>query len=235
MNKFLLTIVFIILSGNILAQTNEESLEILLDKLNKLEEEIANLSNNIDQNTYELQRIEDANQLRYMDLDKRIHQLETLILLSNEDDNQEQIASNDLDENPLSGLIANDESEEEFLLWSNSLKLIENSRYSEAAENLRLLILSFPQGEYTNEAYFYLGDIYFQQQMYQDSIETFNSLLNNFPENNRTPESIFKLGLNFLRLEDELAAISNFNNVIQNYPESSAAILSKEELVKLNN
>ena len=97
------------------------------------------------------------------------------------------------------------------------------------------MILSFPRGEYSIEAYFYLGDIYFQQQMYQDSIETFNSLLINFPENNRTPETIFKLGLNFLRLEDEIAAISNFNNVIQNYPESSAAILSEEELVKLNN
>ena len=235
MNKFLLSLILMFLSGNFLAQSQQESLEMLLEKLNKLEEEIANLSNNLDQNTYELQRIEDANQLRYMDLDKRIHQLETLILLSNEDDNQDQIASGDIDENPLSDLIANDESEEEFLLWSNSLKLIENSRYSEAAENLRLLILSFPRGEYSIEAYFYLGDIYFQQQMYQDSIETFNSLLINFPENNRTPETIFKLGLNFLRLEDEIAAISNFNNVIQNYPESSAAILSEEELVKLNN
>ena len=235
MNKFLLSLILMFLSGNFLAQSQQESLEILLEKLNKLEEEIANLSNNLDQNTYELQRIEDANQLRYMDLDKRIHQLETLILLSNEDDNQDQIASGDIDENPLSDLIANDESEEEFLLWSNSLKLIENSRYSEAAENLRLLILSFPRGEYSIEAYFYLGDIYFQQQMYQDSIETFNSLLINFPDNNRTPETIFKLGLNFLRLEDEIAAISNFNNVIQNYPESSAAILSEEELVKLNN
>ena len=235
MNKFLLSLILMFLSGNFLAQSQQESLEILLEKLNKLEEEIANLSNNLDQNTYELQRIEDANQLRYMDLDKRIHQLETLILLSNEDDNQDQIVPGDIDENPLSDLIANDESEEEFLLWSNSLKLIENSRYSEAAENLRLLILSFPRGEYSIEAYFYLGDIYFQQQMYQDSIETFNSLLINFPENNRTPETIFKLGLNFLRLEDEIAAISNFNNVIQNYPESSAAILSEEELVKLNN
>ena len=235
MNKFLLSLILMFLSGNFLAQSQQESLEILLEKLNKLEEEIANLSNNLDQNTYELQRIEDANQLRYMDLDKRIHQLETLILLSNEDDNQDQLVSGDIDENPLSDLIANDESEEEFLLWSNSLKLIENSRYSEAAENLRLLILSFPRGEYSIEAYFYLGDIYFQQQMYQDSIETFNSLLINFPENNRTPETIFKLGLNFLRLEDEIAAISNFNNVIQNYPESSAAILSEEELVKLNN
>ena len=210
-------------------------MEILLDKLNKLEQEISNLSNNLDQNTYELQRIEDANQLRYMDLDKRIHQLETLILLSSEEDNQDQVELSDLDENPLSGLISNDGSEEEFSLWSNSLKLIENSRYSEAAENLRLLILSFPQGEYSVEAYFYLGDIYFQQQMYQDSIETFNSLLNNFPENKRTPESFFKLGLNFLQLEDKTSARSNFNNVIQNYPESSAAILSEEELVKLNN
>ena len=235
MNKFLLSLILMFLSGNFLAQSQQESLEILLEKLNKLEEEIANLSNNLDQNTYELQRIEDANQLRYVDLDKRIHQLETLILLSNEEDNQDQIVSGDIDKNPLSDLIANDESEEEFLLWSNSLKLIENSRYSEAAENLRLLILSFPQGEYSIEAYFYLGDIYFQQQMYQDSIETFNSLLINFPENNRIPETIFKLGLNFLRLEDEIAAISNFNNVIQNYPESSAAILSEEELVKLNN
>ena len=72
-------------------QSQQESLEMLLEKLNKLEEEIVNLSNNLDQNTYELQRIEDANQLRYMDLDKRIHQLETLILLSNEDDNQDQV------------------------------------------------------------------------------------------------------------------------------------------------
>ena len=127
MNKFLLSLILMFLSGNFLAQSQQESLEMLLEKLNKLEDEIANLSNNLDQNTYELQRIEDANQLRYMDLDKRIHQLETLILLSNEDDNQDQIASGDIDENPLSDLIANDESEEEFLLWSNSLKLIDSS------------------------------------------------------------------------------------------------------------
>ena len=80
MSKLLLPLTFIFFTGNFLAQSEQESLEILLDKLNKLEQEISHLSNNLDQNTYELQRIEDANQLRYMDLDKRIHQLETLIL-----------------------------------------------------------------------------------------------------------------------------------------------------------
>ena len=71
--------------------------------------------------------------------------------------------------------------------------------------------------------------------MFQDSLETFNSLLINFPENERAPESFYKIGLIFLELEDQVKAISNFNNVIQNYPDSTAAILSEQELVKLNN
>ena len=134
-----------------LAQQKNESFEILLEKLIKLEEEIANLSNSIDQNSYELSRIEEANQLRYIDLDKRIHQLETLILLSEAD--SEVLEENETrDENPLSGLTDNTETEEEFALWSNSLRLIENSRYSEAAENLRLLIMSYPCLLYTSDA-----------------------------------------------------------------------------------
>ena len=232
MKKFFLIINFLFFSEIFLSQSDQDALEILLDKLNKLEEEISNLSNKIDENNFDLQRIEESNQLRYVDLDRRIHQLETLILLSEEEAEDEFI---DTEDNPLSGLISSSESEEEFSLWSNSLKLIENSRYSEAAENLRLLILSYPQGEYVIEAYFYLGDIYFQQQMFQDSFETFSSLILNFPDNKRSPESFYKLGLILIQLEDVTNAINNFNKVIQNYPNSSAAILSREELVKLNN
>ena len=71
--------------------------------------------------------------------------------------------------------------------------------------------------------------------MFQDSFETFSSLVLNFPDNGRAPESYYKLGLILIELEDEISAINNFNKVIQNYPDSSAAILSNEELVKLNN
>ena len=70
--------------------------------------------------------------------------------------------------------------------------------------------------------------------MFQDSFETFSSLVLNFPDNARAPESYYKLGLILIELEDENSAINNFNKVIQNYPDSSAAILSNEELVKLN-
>ena len=85
MKKFLLVINIVFFSAIFFSQSDQDALEVLLDKLNKLEEEISNLSNKIDQNNYDLQRIEESNQLRYVDLDKRIHQLETLILLEEEE------------------------------------------------------------------------------------------------------------------------------------------------------
>ena len=99
------------------------------------------MSNKIDQNNYDLQRIEESNQLRYVDLDKDSSTRNTYFVRREELEEE----FNDLEENPLSGLTSSNESEE-LPLWSNSLKLIENSRYSEAAENLRLLILSYPRG-----------------------------------------------------------------------------------------
>ena len=77
--------------------------------------------------------------------------------------------------NPLSGLVEEDIDSGEFGLWSNSMKLLDNSRYSEAAENLRLLILSYPNGTYTGDAYFWLGEIYLVQEMFEDSSEILNA------------------------------------------------------------
>ena len=69
MKKFLLIINIVFFSAIFFSQSDQDALEVLLDKLNKLEEEISNLSNKIDQNNYDLQRIEESNQLRYVDLD----------------------------------------------------------------------------------------------------------------------------------------------------------------------
>ena len=129
------------ISFSLIGQTNNESLDLILEKIENLEIELARLTNQIDSNTFEVQKLDESNQARYVDLDKRIHDLEAVILLTNE----EEVPDEELKTvNPLAELIEKDGEEEEFTLWSNTLKLIDNSRYSEAAENLRFLILSYP-------------------------------------------------------------------------------------------
>ena len=130
-------------------------------------------------------------------------------------------------------MIEKDGEEEEFTLWSNTLKLIDNSRYSEAAENLRFLILSYPNGAYLVDSYFWLGEIYFLQEMNEDAYETYFSLINNFPDHERVSTSLYKLGLISIKLEKNEEAIAFFERVILNYPNSGSSVLSEQELIKL--
>jgi len=214
------------------AQTNNESLDLILEKIENLEIELARLANQIDSNTFEVQKLDQSNQARYVDLDKRIHELEAIILLSKEEV-EEEMNEEPKAENPLAELIEKDGEEEEFTLWSNTLKLIDNSRYSEAAENLRFLILSYPNGAYLVDSYFWLGEIYFLQEMNEDAYETYFSLINNFPDHERVSTSLYKLGLISIKLEKNEEAIAFFERVILNYPNSGSSVLSEQELVKL--
>ena len=121
----------------------------------------------------------------------------------------------------------------EFELWSNSMRLLDNSRYSEAAENLRLLILSYPEGSYTGDAYFWLGEIYLVQEMLEDSLEIFNSFVTKFDDHSRIPDALYKIAAVYINLEKFDLAENFLQEVISNYPNSGAALLAEQDLIKL--
>jgi len=216
-------------SSNFAATQNEESVELLLEKINLLKQEIESLTASIEANNLTISRLEEANQIRYVDLDKRIHLLETKLLFE-ETKAEESIESI----NPLSGLVEEDIDSGEFGLWSNSMKLLDNSRYSESAENLRLLILSHPNGTYTGDAYFWLGEIYLVQEMFEDSSEILNAFVTKFDDHPRKADGLYKLALAKVNLEELEAAETLLQEVISNYPNSGAALLAEQDLIKLN-
>ena len=53
----------------------EESNKILYEKLSTLEKEIALLRSIIEENSFSIERYQELNQQRYLDLDKRLHDL----------------------------------------------------------------------------------------------------------------------------------------------------------------
>ena len=208
---------------------NEESMELLLERINLLKKEIELLTASIETNTLSISRLEEANQIRYVDLDKRIHLLETKLLFEDIEDSRD----NEQALNPLSGLVEDQIDSGEFGLWSNSMKLLDNSRYSEAAENLRLLILSYPNGTYTGDAYFWLGEIYLVQEMFEDSSEILNAFVSKFENHPRKPDGLYKLALAKINLNEIPAAEAFLQEVISNYPNSGAALLAEQDLIKL--
>ena len=229
MKNFKITLVFIFGISQLSFSQNNESLELLLEKINTLKNEIELLTSSLEANTLSLSRLEEANQIRYVDLDKRIHLLETKLLF------EEELPEEEINQsiNPLSGLIDEKIDSGEFELWSNSMKLLDNSRYSEAAENLRLLILSYPNGTYSGDAYFWLGEIYLVQEMFEDSSEILNAFVTKFDDHPRKADGLYKLALAKVNLDELNSAETLLQEVISNYPNSGAALLAEQDLIKL--
>ncbi len=223
-------LVLLIGSSPLAYSQNDEPIELLLEKINLLKKEIMELTASVETNNLALSRLDEANQIRYVDLDKRIHLLETKLLFEETQEQEELVQSI----NPLSGLVEEEIDSGEFELWSNSMRLLDNSRYSEAAENLRLLILSYPEGSYTGDAYFWLGEIYLVQEMLEDSLEIFNSFVTKFDDHSRIPDALYKIAEVYINLEKFDLAENFLQEVISNYPNSGAALLAEQDLIKLN-
>lgn len=215
--------VFILAFQLRLSSEEDGSLDLIYQKIGALEQEIATLRNLIEENTFLIERYQELQQQRYLDLDKRLH----------------SILSGELEELNEGSLNLNDlNSTEEIDLYKEALELFEVSRYAEALEVFRDLIISFPEGTYSADAYFWSGELYLVQEQLEDAREHYLVVAEKFKDHDRVADCLYKLGvIEKLLLNDE-AANSYFSRLISEYPDTGAAELakkSKETLIQESN
>ena len=186
---------------------------MLYEKIERLEEEIRELRNLLEENSILVDRSLELQQQRYLDLDGRILELSNL--------SSKPAPSIESDQEMVS-------ITEERDLFKSALTLFEESRFAEALELFSNIIISFPEGSFTPDAYFWSGELYLAQEMYEDAKLSFQNVVDQFPEHTRTPDSLFKLGEIF-RFEGELRTSEElYQKVLDSYPQSGAAQLAKK-------
>ena len=219
MKRPLFLFFLVILAFPLVVVSEEESLDLIYKKISDLEQEIATLRNLIEENTYLIERYQELQQQRYLDLDKRLHNL-----LSEEKEG--------LVTEYLNGQQYN--STEEIDLYKGALELFEASRYAEALESFRELIISYPEGTYSADAYFWSGELYLVQQLFEDAREHYLVVVEKFIDHPRVADSLFKLGVLERALMNDQIANSYLSKVISEFPDTGAAELAKKSLEASN-
>ncbi len=206
-------------SLNLFSEDNlEESNKILYEKLSTLEKEVALLRSIIEENSFSIERYQELNQQRYLDLDKRLHDLlsKELVEKTQIEAAQETISIN-----------------QELSLYKESLEYFDKARYSEALESFRELIINYPEGDYSADAYFWSGELYLAQNSLEDARQNFLVVTNKYSNHQRSPDSLFKLGVISYKLDETEEAIYYFNKVIELFPNSGSAQLAKKNIENL--
>ena len=209
---------FFLLSSIAIFSEENESLELLYKKIEVLEEEIRDLRNILEENSILVDRSLELQQQRYLDLDARILEIS-------------KISS----ENPSSvdGYAQYLDTEEKEL-FKSALILFEESRFAEALEIFSQIIITFPDGSFTADAYFWSGELFLAQEMFEDAKLSFKNVVDNFYQHSRTPDSLFKLG-EIYRIEGDVErSLEFYDKVKEDFPDSGASQLAKksQEILK---
>ena len=215
--KYKFLIVSLALSFSLFSDEKDEATELLYQKLSELEKEIAELRSQLEENSVLMERSLELQQQRYLDLDSRILELSSI---------ERNIVSNNTEED----LVTDNGQEEEKLLYRNALELFEASRYAEALEIFSEVIITYPDGIYTPDAYFWSGELFLAQELYEDAKLSYAEVFEQFPNHIRSADSLYKLG-EIQRIDSEfIEAINYFEKVVSLFPDSGAAQLSKKSI-----
>lgn len=190
-----------------------QGLADLLNQLERLNRENAQLKGELEVLTHQLSQMEQREKDLYVDTDTRIRTIE-------ENLSQQQTAA---------AVEAAAETEQDKQLNQGYL-LLEESAYQMAFEVFDQLIKDNPEYPRLDEAKYGLGYSQYSLKNYKSTIATVDKLINAHPESKKIPEAMMIKGNAQIQLGRVKSAKRTFKQLLQSYPDSTVAPTAKKRL-----
>jgi tol-pal system protein YbgF len=133
---------------------------------------------------------------------------------------------------PAGTTVATAAADEEALYLKN-FDLLRANRLDEAIRGFKAQLAKYPQGNYADNAWYWLGQSYYVKQDYANALHCYQSLLQAFPTSPKVPDALLGTGLVYQAQQKTALARQAFNRVVKDYPSSGAAAQARSRLAQL--
>jgi len=174
-------------------------------EIQELREEVRSLRGIVEEQANELRQLRQRQMDDYQDLDRRLGGAGATPTRPLETAPQAPASEGGADGDYAGGLLpATDEAmpsqqsplgelgEEE--AYNETYNLLKARKIDEAAAGFKNLVAKYPNGRYTANSYYWLGEIYLLQNNLPEAEKAFAAVANNFPAHRKSPDAMFKLG-----------------------------------------
>ena len=177
--------------------------DILFLKIQELEQEIAELRNELETQAYLLEKL--------------LNELESI-----GDESEAELTEEIVDEDIFRFEGIND-SQSIDEVYDSAINALENDDLENAKRLLDFFLINFPDAERIPLVLFWLGEISFINGDIDDSLIYFLELVSNHEDHWRAPQSHKRLGDIYLSKDDLDNAKAKYNFVLKNYPNNSVS------------
>lgn len=124
-------------------------------------------------------------------------------------------------------------SADEEALYLKSFDQLKAGKYDEATAGFKAMLAKYPQGNYSDNAWYWTGESYYIKKDYPNALTSYRSLLEKFPASPKVPDALLKTGIIQQDQKKADQAKAAYNRVIKEFPNSSAAPQARTRLSQL--
>lgn len=117
--------------------------------------------------------------------------------------------------------------------YQKLMKLVDEGHEQQAAAGFEAFLQQYPQGKYSDNAQYWLGESYYASGDYASAIRAFNALLVTYPESPKYPHALLKIAFSHYELKEFARARELLQQVRNNYIGTSASRLAERRLKKM--
>ena len=192
----------------------------LFYQLQIMQQEVQELRGLMEEQTYQLNRLARDQKQQYIDLDRRV------AALRNNAPTPVVSTSPRSTTEPELGTRAPTASGTEREAYTSAFNLMKNRQFDESADAFNQMIADYPNGQYTPNAFYWLGELYLAGTDAEMARQSFAQVVNLYPDHQKVPDALYKLGVVYHRLGDDSRSLEYLNRVQADYPATSAAGLA---------
>lgn len=228
----------------------------LLDKLQGLQQDIQELRGQLEVQAHDLKLLQEQQMAFYRDLDSRIRQegaqaanVAPTSPLSVDNTKAAQklaapiapvaaVAAPSLSKPksdaivPANTTTSNNPADEQ-ISYLAAYELVKNKQYDQALVAMQNFVTRYPQGGYTANAQYWLGELYMVKKDYQQAIAHFDIVLQQFPSSSKSSASNLKIGYALAESGRRSEAKTRLQQVVKSYPDTNIAHLAAAKLATL--
>lgn len=201
--------------------SGQDGQSLLLDRLQRMEQEVQSLRGENEELRERLRRAEQDARDRYADLDRRLANLQTSGI--------ETLSGT----SPEPAEPQADDSEDAQRAYRRGRDLIAERRYPEAADALDEFVADYPDSSLAADAWFWLGEVRTLLREYEAAEAAYTRVLDDYPDSDKRLDSLFKLGFVAERTGEVDAAVDFYSQVVDQAPDGSLGNLASQRLEAL--
>jgi tol-pal system protein YbgF len=217
------------------ATSMEERFQLLLSKMQQMQQEIAELRGRLELQDHQLKR---AGQTPLEPpttnpAPVKVAPVVAQPLEVEQSKNKNEVAKNDqtISEQPSVPIIRkSDDPMDEQLSYVAAYELVKSRKYQQAMPTMQAFLKAYPDGPYAASAHYWLGELYLQNQQYQQGATEFKTIIEDFSDSSKLASARYKLGVAYEKLGQQEKAQAEFRKVTEDFPGTAIARLARTRI-----